>query len=192
MLMLLKIFLTPLSPAQRQLHRSLSPRAIRGKLGALIERHDDVGAQANLRRHGAFRGEDVRRAVEVGTERDASFGDFAQLVEAENLEAAGIGENGARPRHEAVQSAEVADGFDSGPQVEMVRVAKKNLDVEFFEDILRDRFYGCGGANGHEDRRFDLAMGRDEAPRASYTRASLDFELHGHFSRKLFRSSNRL
>ncbi len=41
----------------------------------------------------------------MGAERDSVFADFAQLVQAEHLKAAGVGENRSRPRHEAVQAA---------------------------------------------------------------------------------------
>ncbi len=59
-------------------------------------------------------GEHVLVAVEVGAEKNALFGDFTQGVEAEDLEAAGIGQDGAGPSHEFVEAAEIADGFGSG------------------------------------------------------------------------------
>jgi hypothetical protein len=52
--MFLEIILATLSPAQSQFHRRARPRSIRRKLGALVERHDDVGAQADLNFHGFF------------------------------------------------------------------------------------------------------------------------------------------
>ena len=69
--------------------------------------------------------------------RHSFLGDFAKFVQAENLEAAGIGQDRPRPGHESVQASEVADGFDSWPQIEVIGIAEKNLDAEFFENILR-------------------------------------------------------
>src|ERR1700693_3679089 len=129
--MLLKIPLTPLRPAQRQFHRSSSPRSIRGILRALIKRHDDVRAQADLRRHRALRAEKVLRTVEMRANRDAFLADFAQLVQAENLEASEISQDRSRPCHETMQPAKLADSFNSGAQVKVVSVAQKNLNPEF-------------------------------------------------------------
>ncbi len=42
---------------------------------------------------------------EMRLESDAFFGDAAQVGQAENLEAAGIGEDRAGPGHEAMQAA---------------------------------------------------------------------------------------
>ncbi len=60
----------------------------------------------------------------------AFFGDLAQAGEAEDLEAAGIGEDGVGPGHEAVQSAELADEFVAGAQVEMIGVGEEDVDAE--------------------------------------------------------------
>ena len=40
-----------------------------------------------------------------------------RMPEAEDLKAAGIGEDGAGPGHEAVQSAELPDGLVAGTQI---------------------------------------------------------------------------
>ncbi len=72
--------------------------------------------------------------------RHAFLGHFAKFVQTENLEAARVGENGARPRHEAMQPAQLADLRDSGSQVEMVGIAQKDLYAEIFQDVLRNAF----------------------------------------------------
>src|SRR5271168_1436564 len=114
LLMLFKIFLTAFRPAQSQFHRSLGARLIGGILRALIERHYDVGAEADLRLHRALWTEKVRRTVEMRTKRHAFLGHFAKLAQAENLEAAGISKDRARPCHETMQSSHLPDGFRSG------------------------------------------------------------------------------
>src|ERR1051326_1677270 len=108
----------------------------------------------------------MRRAVQVGAEGDPFFGDLTKLVQAEDLKTARIGENRARPGHETVQSAKFADLIDTWAKEKMVGIAQENLDAQVFEKILRNSFYCRQGAHGHEDRSFDLAMRRDQPPRA--------------------------
>src|SRR5271155_2062719 len=134
MLMLLKVLFAAPRPAQSQLHRSFRTRPISGILRAFIKRHNNIRAQADLRLHRALWPKEVWRAIEVRTKRHAFFGDLAQLVQAENLESAGIGQDGLRPRHEAMQPAQPSNGFDSRTQVEVIGIAEKNLDAEFFQN----------------------------------------------------------
>ena len=111
---------------------------------------------------------------------DALFGDFAQFVQAENLKAAGIGKDRARPRHEAVQSAEPSNRLDSRPQIKMIGIAEKNLDAEFFENVLRHSFHRCRRSHRHKHGGFDLAMGREQAASARCAGARLDSEIDRH------------
>src|ERR1700683_1717857 len=112
--------------------------------------------------------------------RYAFFCDLAKLVQTEDLKASGIGQNRSRPRHEAMQSTKVAHGFDSRAQVEVISVAEKNLNAEFLENVLGHGFDRRRGADGHEHRRFDLAVRREQPPSASGAGMSLDLELDGH------------
>ena len=66
-------------------------------------------------------------------EGDAVFTDLAQLAQAEDLKSTRIGEDGPRPGHETVQTAELADLINSGTQVEVVGIAKQNLNSQLFE-----------------------------------------------------------
>ena len=70
---------------------------IRRILRALIERHDDVRAQPDLRRHRTLRAEKMRRAIQVRPKRHAFLVDLAQFAQAEYLESAGIGEDAPDP-----------------------------------------------------------------------------------------------
>ncbi len=151
-----------------------------GVLRALIEGHDDVGAEADLRGHGALWAEEVRGAIEMRAKGDAFLGDFAQIVQAEHLEAAGIGEDRARPCHETVQASELADGLDSRTQIEVISVAEKNLNPEFLENILRHGFDGSYRAHGHEHGGLDGAVRRAEAADSGLLAGGLDVELDGH------------
>ena len=69
-----------------------------------------------------------------------------------------------------------------GSQIEMVGVAENDLGAQFFEDVLGNGLHRRDGADGHEDRRFDLAMRRDDASGASAAIASFDGEGEGHCS----------
>src|SRR5438552_4635369 len=92
-------------PASRHLQRVARPLTIRRILGAFIKRHDDVCSQRSLHVYRFFWSEKVRRAIQMRTEFHALIAHLAQLAEAKNLEAAGIGEQGALPGHEAMQPA---------------------------------------------------------------------------------------
>ena len=61
-------------------------------------------------------------------ERHASFIDLSKLVQAEYLIAAAVGQDRPIPTHEAVQSAELRDGFASGTKHQVIGIAKQDLD----------------------------------------------------------------
>src|SRR5579863_2390717 len=116
----------------------------------------------------------------MGAKGDALLGDFAQGVQAENLEAARIGQDGPRPCHEAMQTGEMADSFDSWPQVKVISISQKNLHSEFFENILRHSFDSCSCAHGHEHGSFDLTMRRQQTACAGLAGLRLNVKLNGH------------
>ena len=147
-----------------------------GVLGALVEGHDDVCAESDLDVDGVLGGEEMRAAVEVGAELNAVGGDFAEGVKGEDLKAAGVSEDGARPTDEAMQAAHATDGLVAGTQIEMVSVAEDDFDAEGFERVLRDGFDGALRADGHEDGGFDGLMGQEETA-ATATRGGCGEEL---------------
>src|ERR1022692_2591446 len=112
--------------------------------------------------------------------RHAFLGDFAKLVQAENLKSPRVSQDCPWPCHETVQPAQLADGFDSGTQVEMISIAKKNLNPEFFKNVLRHAFDGGNRADRHENRGFDFSMGRDQPPGARLLPSGLDAKLNRH------------
>src|SRR5580700_5458511 len=114
------------------------------------------------------------------TKRHTFFRDLAKLVQAENLEAPRISKDRPRPRHETMQPAHLPDGCHSGTQVEVISIAEKNLNSEFFENVLRHALDGRYRAYRHEYRGFDLAMRGEHSPAASGAGASLDMELNRH------------
>jgi hypothetical protein len=108
-------------------------------------------------------GEEVRAAIKVRTELDAVVSYFAQRAKREDLKAAGVREQSARPTHESVKSAHAADCFVAGAEIEVVSVAEDDFCAERFERILRDGFNGALRADGHKDRGFDGLVREDEA-----------------------------
>ena len=82
-------------PAHGPLHRFAGVFVADGILGTFVEGHQNIAAEGKLRVDGRFRGEGVQIAVEMRAEHHAVLGDAAQAAQAENLEAAGIGEDGA-------------------------------------------------------------------------------------------------
>src|SRR5664279_2608527 len=121
-LVIFEILLAARRPAQRHLHGRLGAPVLRRMFGALVERHDDVGAQSDLGRDGALRTEEMRRAVEMRAEGHAIFRDLAQIAKAENLKAAGVGEDGMVPGHELLHPTKLANCLDTGPQIKMVGI----------------------------------------------------------------------
>ena len=177
MFVIFEIFLAALSPAQRQFHGCTSPRGIRWEFGALVERHDNVRAQPDLYPHGAFRTEEMFGAIQVRSKRNAFLLDLAQLIQAEYLKAARVGENGARPRHEAVQSAQFSDLLDAGPQIEVISVGEKDLNAEFFQSVLGNALDRGQCADRHEDRSLDFAVRSEQASTAGGSDGGINFEL---------------
>ncbi len=175
--MRLEIILAAAGPARGHFHGLAGALVGGGKLGALVEGHDDVGAEADLGGQRGFRREEMQRAVEVRAELHAILGELAQIAEAEDLEAAGVGEDGLVPGHELLHPAELADGFDAGAEIEMVGVVEQDLNVELFEHVLRHALDRGDGAYRHEDGGSDLAVRSDKAAGAG--RAAGGFNLKG-------------
>ena len=93
---------------------------------------------------------------------------LAQLAyagEREHLEAAGVGEYGAVPRVEAVQAARLAQGVETGAQVEVVGVAQDNLGFHLLPQLAEvHTLHAAACAHGHEDGGAYLSVvGGDEA-----------------------------
>src|SRR5947209_5105355 len=87
-LMLFKILLAPLCPAQRHLHGVADARQFSRVFGAFVKGHDDVCAETDLRGNRSFGRKEVRRSVEVRTKRYALLADLTQIAQAEYLKSA--------------------------------------------------------------------------------------------------------
>jgi hypothetical protein len=91
-----------LRPSGREPNRLFDLSRTRRKLHTDIERHRDVDAQRLLKRHDRLGRELVFAAVEMRAKAHPGVAEDTARFEAEDLEAAAIGENIATPAHECV------------------------------------------------------------------------------------------
>src|SRR5581483_10452261 len=115
-------------------------------------------AEGALDFHRFFRAEKTKRAVNMRTKFDAVRFDFPDFGETENLKAAAVGENWQIPIHEFVQPAGGTNNFQTGSQVEMIRVAENDLRAHLEQFARVERLDAGLCADGHEYRCFHDAV----------------------------------
>ena len=163
-------------PARGALHGGFELRARQRAGRALVEGHDHVRAELLLYAHRQLGREHVAGAVVHGAELDAVVAHDPRALEAEDLEAAGVGEDRPVPPHEPVQAAVRGDDLRAGAEVQVVRVAEDDLGAELPQLA---RLHGLDrrlGPDGHEAGRLDHAVGRHETTGASGSVARLHGE----------------
>ena len=102
----------------------------------------------------------MRRAIEVRFEGRALLAQLAQVSQAEDLEAAAIGQDRPVPVHEGVQPAELLDQFRAGPQQQVIGIAEDDLCSRLAQLFWRNALDGGLRADGHEDGRGDNPVRR--------------------------------
>ena len=157
-------------PAHGQLHRGARLGLGGGERRALVQRHGDGGVEQMLDLHGAGRGQAMGGAVEMRLERHPVGVQLAQLGQRHDLEAAGIGQDRARPVHEPVQPAEPRDPFRAGAQHQVVGVAQHQPGAGRAHRVGGHRLHRAGGADRHEHRRLDRRHARCAARRRARRR----------------------
>ena len=99
------------------------------------------------------------RSVDMRAEFASLFPKFAYAGEREHLKTARVGEYGLIPSIELVQSASLAQGVESRPQIQVVGVAKDYLGLDLVAQLgevyALDR---TARAHGHEDRSLSLPV----------------------------------
>ena len=136
--------------------------ALVGQPHDVVQHHRHVAAQSLLDGHGPLGRDGHQPAVDVRAEDGLLLGHFDAMGEAEQLEAAAVGQDRAVPAHEAVQPAQGGDDLFAGPQREMIGVAQDHLrpgGAELFD--LQPLDAGLG-ADRHEGRHLHLAVRRRE------------------------------
>ena len=127
-------------------------------------------------------------------ERKTACSSVTSLIrgQAEELEAAAVGQDRPVPAHEAVQAAQVADHLLAGPQGQVIGVGQHHLGPGLAELVDFQPFDAGLGGHGHEGGQIDRAVGRRERapPRGRARIAMLDAEgergiCHGIYSPRI-------
>ena len=181
MAMRIEVRLAPRSPAQRQVERRASPGIIRRILSTLIERHGNVGAKRNLDIHRMLRRKEVRPAIQMRPKLHPVLGHLAQFIEAEDLKAARVSQNGAIPAHKPVQPAKPANQLMPRPQIKMIRIAQNDPRPQLFEQMLRNSLDRSHRPHRHEDRRLHRRMRQRHRGAASVATRCMDLKRKRHF-----------
>ena len=99
-------------------------------------------------------------------------------AEAPHLEAARVGEDRPLPAHEAVQAAVRGDHLEARAQPQVEGVAEHDLRADLDELRGRHRLDRAVGADRHEHRRLDGAVGEREPTAPGRARRGDHLELH--------------
>ena len=104
-------------------------------------------------------------AVDMGSEAAPFRSQFPDGGQGEDLETAAVREDGTVPMLELMQAACLAEGVQTGTEVQMVRVAQDDLRLHIlFQVLMIDAFDGAHRAHRHEYGGVDFAMvGRNHA-----------------------------
>ena len=150
----------PVGPTARQLDGPLHLVALRRVTHALVELHADVRPQALGDGHVVLgRPEDVPAVVVVGPKLHAAVGELHKVAVGEHLEASRVGEDGAVPVHELVHAAELGDGLRAGAHLKVIGVVEDYLRPKGLHRVGQQALHRALGADRHEHRRMDVAMG---------------------------------
>ncbi len=152
-------------PTMRPVHGRGGGRMVRGGGDALVHRHQDIAPDRELGRDAALRTEHDPRAVDVATKDGAVLRDDAIAREGEHLVAAGVGQDRAPPVHETMDASDTREHLGARPQEQVVGVGEEHLRAGSFEILDREPLHRRMRADGHEERRLDLAVERPEAGR---------------------------
>ena len=156
----------PHGPARGALHRRLDLAALGLGGRADVQGHNHVRSQRLLALDCRLRREVVDGTVHVGAEDDAVVGDLAQVLEAEPLESAAVGEHRPIPAHEAVEAAQPPDGVRAGAQEQVVGVGEHDAGADGAEVGRVQGLDRALGRDRHERRRGQFAVRRAERPGA--------------------------
>lgn len=173
-------------PAQRHAHRAgvfvdAGGAPIDFVRRALVEHHDDIGIQRALDAHRLLGRQEQARPVDGRGEFHAFLGDLAHALQAEDLEAAGVGQDGLVPLHEAVQAAVLFHDGGAGAQPQVEGVAQHDLRADVLELVRQHGLDAAVGADRHENGGLDHAVVERQAAAAGAAVGGQQFELQsGH------------
>src|SRR3989442_766535 len=101
-------------------------------------------------------------------ELDAVGLDFANRREAEDLEAAAVGQDRSGPIDELMQSASGADDLEAGPDVEVISIAEDDLRAHLAQLARIDRLDAALGPDRHENGSVDDSVRRGQPAQAGF------------------------
>ena len=113
--------------------------------------------------------------INVRAELHAVRVDLAQIVQAEHLKAAAVGQDRPLPPHESVEPAAGGHHLHARTQQQVVRVAKDDRSAQLFEIARLQGFDRRLCAHRHKDRRVHRAVSCPKPPQPR-TRVSVFFQ----------------
>ena len=114
-------------PADRPLDGVAHDRRLVGQAHHVVEHHRHVAAQGFLDGHGPLGRNGHQPAVDVGAENGLLLGHLDETGQAEELEAAAIGEDWPVPAHEPMQPPQGRHGLLARPQGQVIGVRQDHL-----------------------------------------------------------------
>lgn len=172
-------------PAMGSFHGGAGIGFVRSSRSALVEGHDDVGTEIRLDPNGFFRRKKTLRAVQVGAEFDALFGNLRKGLtvgglfsksERKHLETSAVGKYREIDVHESVEASKMGYRRFPGTQMEVVRIRKHDFRSNG-ENLLAGYALNAGlRSDGHENRGRHGSVGGLENARSRVPARSLGFE----------------
>ena len=106
------------------------------------------------------------RAVEVRAEDDSLVTDLTQVLEAEDLEAATVRQDGAVPTHESMEASHPGDEIVPGSQIEVIGVRQDDVSAHLLQLIGSEGLHGGLRSHWHESRGRYVSVRRVDEARA--------------------------
>ncbi len=168
--------LAAVEPAEGALHPLLGQGVVCAAGDHMVELHGDVGAKGPLDLHRLLGSDGPVAAVHVTLEGDALLRDGAEAFEREDLEPAAVGQHRPVPVGEGVEPAEGLHDVLTGAEMQVVGIPQHHLRPGALHFHRVEAAHGPVGADRHERRRCDLAMGRLQRPGASLALGGVEGE----------------
>ena len=130
----------------------------------MVEHHRHVAAQGFLDGHGPLGRNGHQPAVDVGTENGLLLAHLDQMRQAEELEAAAIGEDWPVPAHEPMQPPQGRHGLLARPQGQVVGVRQDHLVARGPKLLDLQPFHAPLRPHRHKGRRLHVAVRGGEDP----------------------------
>ena len=151
--------LTTLEPAGGALTAGFGVCVLGRILHTLIKGHCNGGTQVCLDLHTLLRAHKDAVAVQMGSKGHTFFRDLTELGQAEHLESAAVGQDGAVPAGKLVQAAHIGYQLVTGAQMQVVGVAEHHLGADLLQILSgQAALDGTGGGNILESRGLHRAV----------------------------------